>query len=154
MSGKPSSELRALIDYLLTAKGQRTYRALAHRCGNNPSSSTLCRTVDGRMPGEGVVAAFARAAGGDPVEVVRFQDAARKAQADRLASAAPVRGPYVPGPVSTLRGLARAMRRVKDDAGLSMRALDRQIRGVVPRSTLTLVLRGKSFPRPGSWTPS
>ncbi|MGW8765938.1 helix-turn-helix domain-containing protein [Streptomyces sp. NPDC055815] len=98
------------------------------------------------MPSKSVVAAFTHAAGGDLAEAVRLLEAADKAEAERLEAAVPVRKLYVPGPVSTLRGLGRAMRRVKDDAGLSARALERMTGGTVPRSTLALVLRGKRLP--------
>ncbi|WP_351237628.1 helix-turn-helix domain-containing protein [Streptomyces sp. NPDC002133] len=139
-------ELQQLINWLLRHKGDRTYEGLARRCHYDPS--TLRRAVDGRMPTQKVVEAFARAAGADPREALRLLRAAQYgAEAAQVAAARAGLKPYVPGRIASLRGLAAAMRRVRQEAGSpSLRTLEKKGADDLPRSTLTLVLRAQRLP--------
>jgi hypothetical protein len=140
-------KLHRLVVWLRRHKGRRTYDDLAKACGYAVSACTLRRAVDGRMPTWDAARAFAWATGADQSEAERLWKAAQDAAA---ASATPVpasRKPYVPGRIATLRGLAAAMRRIREEAGTpSLRALEKKAASDLPRSTLTLALHGERLP--------
>ncbi|MFJ1847441.1 hypothetical protein [Streptomyces sp. NPDC088146] len=158
--GRPiPPHLQELIAYLLGLKGGRTFESLAAAIQGAYTASTLRRAVDGRMPTEKVVAAFARAARAEAADVgqaeadeaVRLLRAARaEVTAARVAAARAGRKPYMPRRIATLRGLAAAMCRVRLEAGdPSLSALERAGAGALPRSSLALVLAGKRLPSAG-----
>lgn len=151
MTGRPSpgpsrsTELQKLIDWLLTCKGGRSFEGLARRCGCDPS--TLRRAVDGRMPTRKAVEALAEAAGADTDDGLRLLAAAQHAaEKARVAQAQAGRAPYTPGRIASVRGLAAEMRRVRAEAELSLRALERKGAGDLPRRALAQVLEGKRLP--------
>ncbi|MFF4138623.1 hypothetical protein ACFY1B_45965 [Streptomyces mirabilis] len=142
-------ELAVLRGWLRAAKGKLTFDSLARRAGKRGvavSACTLRRALDGRLPTERTVVAFARGAGSD-------EDTARQVWA---AAAAAVRAqpnrprfPQVPGRITTGAGLVRAMRRVREAAGSpSLRRLVAapQAEGLLRRSTLHLALTGRRLP--------
>ncbi|MFD3422119.1 hypothetical protein [Streptomyces decoyicus] len=146
-----AEELRHLVDWLLRHKGRRTYEQVAAAAtgrGIAVHPCTLRRAVDGRLPTWRTVAAYAAGTGADPDEAGRLLTAARKAAARAGASPSRPR-PYSPGRITTRKGLATAMRRIRDEAGSpSLRALQNapQAAGRLPRSTLCAVLRGQRLP--------
>ncbi|MEU6331630.1 hypothetical protein ABZ851_30775 [Streptomyces sp. NPDC047049] len=146
-----TEELRHLVDWLLRHKGRHTYKQLAAAAtglGIAVHPCTLRRAVDGRLPTWRTVCAYAAGAGGDRDEAGQLLAAAQKAAA-RAGSVPRRLRPYSPGRITTHQGLAAAMRRIRSDAGApSLRALQNapQAGGLLPRSTLSAVLRGQRLP--------
>jgi hypothetical protein len=158
-------ELQELRGFLRTAKGDLAFARLTERAeeaGHPVSERTLRRALDGRLPSRATVIAFAlaraKAEGDDRVQAARRASAA-ELRWEKAAAACRPPAPtarqtprYVPGPITTRAGLARAMRRLREAAGHpSLRSLCNapQARGRIARSTLQLVLAGRRMPSAG-----
>jgi hypothetical protein len=156
-------ELTVLRGTLRAWKGTLTFEAIARRLSRSEwpvSECTLRRALDGRPPGRRTVLAFAvsavhaRACGADEGEVqaaVQTAEALWQAASDavtRRQSGRP-RAPHVPGHVTTLAGLGRAMERVRAAVGTpSLRVLVAapEAAGRLTRSTLHNALQGRRLP--------
>jgi hypothetical protein len=143
-------QLARLRGWLRTAKGRRTFAALARRAdaGKLPVSvCTLRRALDGRLPTLRTVQAFARGAGADEEEGARVWAAAAAAVRPE-----PVRKPsaYVPGRgITTHAGLAAAMEKVRVAAGgpsLRQLADSPEAAGRISRSALHNALHARRLP--------
>ncbi|WP_165984273.1 hypothetical protein [Streptomyces sp. YIM 98790] len=125
-----------------------TFDALARRAaraGGLPiSACTLRRALDGRLPTRHTVLAFARAADADERTAERLW----KAAAD-TGRPLRVRTRYVPGRITTPAGLAKAMQRLRTEAGnptYRVLAAAPEAQGQLSRSALRLALTGQRLP--------
>ncbi|WP_075738604.1 hypothetical protein [Streptomyces acidiscabies] len=142
-------ELHRLVAWLRRHKGESTYEDLAEACRFRPGACTLRRAVDGRrLPTWNTVNAFAQATDADVGEARRLWQSAQNADAAARTVPRPAgHKPYAPGRITTRKGLAAAMRRVHREAGSpSLRSLEREGAGELPRSTLTLALADERLP--------
>lgn len=167
-------ELALLRGWLRGIKGAFTYDTIARRASDH--GQPVCerslrravrRTLDGRLPALRMVVAFAHGAvharahaagasgGADALEVQRAEQTVRalweaaESAVCRRTQTRPRRLTWVPGHITTKAGLARAMRRLREEAGNpSLRALASapETAGRFSPSTLHLALTKKRLP--------
>ncbi|MER6125350.1 hypothetical protein ABT173_22495 [Streptomyces sp. NPDC001795] len=167
-------ELALLRGWLRGIKGTFTYATVARRASDHHqpvSERTLRRAVrqilDGRLPALRVVVAFTHGAvharahaagasrGAAPPDVQRAEQTAHALweaagrSLHRRTQTHPHQVSWVPGHITTQAGLARAMRRLRQEAGNpSLRALATapEAAGQLSRSALQLALNDKRLP--------
>ncbi|MFK0142711.1 hypothetical protein [Streptomyces murinus] len=127
-------------------KGAKTFGSLACRAGHRKlpvSACTLRRALDGRLPTRYTVLAFARGAGADEEKAEQMWAAAHAAR-----PLPPRPRPYVPGRITTRAGLARALNKLKADAGMTLRQLAAApaAAGLLTRSSLHNALTDPRLP--------
>ncbi|AWI27340.1 hypothetical protein [Streptomyces tirandamycinicus] len=154
-------ELAQLRGWLRASKGSLTFDSIArwaHASGRPVSTCTLRRALDGRLPTKNTVLAFARgtvhahARGTADRHAVQAAEQAGEALWEAAASAARPPRPtprmrYVPGLITTQAGLAKAMNRIRAEAGdPTLEELTARGQGRFSRSTLRRALHGEQLP--------
>ncbi|MFE0775387.1 hypothetical protein [Streptomyces sp. NPDC058861] len=147
-----ADELAELRGWLRGVKGDKAFAGIARRAGLRKlsvSERTLRRALKGPLPTRHTVLAFARGAGADEEKAERLWAAAERAVRPRAPRA---RSGFVPGRITTRAGLARALRRLKADSGMSLRELVAApaAAGLLTRSSVHNALTGSRLP-PEQW---